>query len=258
MTSSDSLLPREHGAYAEAAFPIITGLALGRPTISAFSFGLAVTLGFLLAEPTAILMGTRGPRLKQTLAARARRRAIVLSIGLGVTGLFAMLTSPPQARVAALVPLGFVIVLGPSALAGRLKTMGGELIVAAAFATSLLPIAIASTVTWSLALTSSAVWFTTFALGTLSVHAIKASIKQESNMQWTLRATPTLAVVVMLASGALAISTNVSLLAALAFLPAAFVTLVVGLMGVHPRRLRAIGWSMVGSNLVTIALLLAV
>ena len=256
--SSKSLLPREHGAYAEAAFPIITGLALGRPTIAAFSFGLAITCGFLLSEPVAILVGTRGSRLKRMLAAEARRRVVVLAVGLGISGLFAMLAALPPARLAALVPVGFAVVLTPAAFAGRLKTLRSELLVAAAFATALLPIALASNVTWSLALTASTVWFTTFSLGTLTVHAIKASIKQQSDMQWTRRALPALAMVVILAGVALAISNAVPLLTAVAFLPASFLALVVGLLGIHPRRLRAIGWSMVASNLLTLALLLAI
>lgn len=49
MTSKRSLLPREHGAYAELLFPLLTGLALGRPRPAAVGFALAAVLFFLSA-----------------------------------------------------------------------------------------------------------------------------------------------------------------------------------------------------------------
>jgi hypothetical protein len=72
-----------------------------------------------------------------------------------------------------------------------------------------------------------------------------------------LRAAPALAGIVIVVSVGLASLTTVPLLAALAFLPTGVTTIAIGLMGVHPRRLRMIGWSMVGANVLTVVLLLA-
>ena len=67
MSKTPSLLPKEHGAYAELAFPLITGLALAVPSLSALALGGAAVLLFLLNEPVAILLGARGKRLKELI-----------------------------------------------------------------------------------------------------------------------------------------------------------------------------------------------
>ena len=60
MPKKPSLLPKEHGAYAELSFPLVTGLALGEPNLASFSLGLAAVLFFLANEPVAVLLGARG------------------------------------------------------------------------------------------------------------------------------------------------------------------------------------------------------
>ncbi len=70
VSSSNSLLPREHGAYAELAFPLATGLAAGGPTVAGVAFSLAAVVLFLAHEPAAVMLGRRGARLQLEHGAR--------------------------------------------------------------------------------------------------------------------------------------------------------------------------------------------
>jgi hypothetical protein len=70
MESQTSLLPREHGAYAQLAFPLVTGLGLATPSLPAVALALAAVAFFLANEPVAILLGTRGSGWRRSSGSR--------------------------------------------------------------------------------------------------------------------------------------------------------------------------------------------
>lgn len=86
----------------------------------------------------------------------------------------------------------------PTALLGKQKTLPGELLVVTAFATLLLPVAAASGVHPLKAGLAAAVWWLSFGLGTLEVHAIKARFKESARQQWTLVGANTLTLLLLL------------------------------------------------------------
>lgn len=147
--------------------------------------------------------------------------------------------------------------LAPLALTGRIKNLGGEILVAAALAGTLLPVAVAGGVAASYAFLAGGVWFASFLLATFTVHALKARTKAQLSPQWTTVAAPLLGVVAIAVGVLASNSPAIPRLAALALLPPALATLAVNLIGVHPRRLKRVGWSLVTANLLTAALLLA-
>src|SRR5205823_6340503 len=59
--SGIALLPKEHGAYGQLLFPLITAMAVGRPGVAAWSFAAAAVCAFLAHEPLLLLLGQRGP-----------------------------------------------------------------------------------------------------------------------------------------------------------------------------------------------------
>ena len=92
------LIPREHGAYAELGFPLLSGLLLGSPGAAAGLFVAAAILLFLANEPLVVLLGVRGKRAQQDHAAAARHGLALLG-GLGIAaGIGALWLAPPQAR----------------------------------------------------------------------------------------------------------------------------------------------------------------
>lgn len=259
MSTKPSLLPREHGAYAELAFPLITGLALATPSLATLSLGLAVVLLFLANEPVAILMGARGKRLKTQEGERASNRAAFLlggATGLGLLGIWKGGTTlwPELA-----LPLLAAILLIPMALKGKQKTLLGEFVVLTAFASLVLPLAAGSGADSGKALLAAGVWWLSFGLGTLEVHAIKARVKATARSQWTRWGSPLASGAIL--AGALAVALGYGGLPKLAgpaaaLLPPALGIFSLSLLRVHPRHLKRVGWTLVGLNSVALALLI--
>jgi len=260
MSKKPSLLPKEHGAYAELAFPLITGLALAVPSLSALALGGAAVLLFLLNEPVAILLGARGKRLKDQLGERATQRASFLlggATGLGLLGLWKGGTdiwpelAYPMAAGALLIPL---------LLRGTQKSIFGEFVVVTAFATLLLPLAAASGADPQRAALAAAVWWFSFVLGTLEVHAIKARLKEKAKNQWTRWGSPVASGLV--ATGAVLLALGQGGLPELAGRPAAALLtpavaiFALSLIRVHPKYLKRVGWTLVGANTVALVVLL--
>jgi hypothetical protein len=255
MNTTRAILPREYGAYAELAFPLLTAFLLGGVTVAGLGFTVAVLAWFLVREPLAVLNGVRGVRLEAALGGPARRAAWLLGL-LGAAGAGAgMLLAPPAARVWALVPGACAVVLAPALLRGRPKTLGAELVVAVALATMILPIGLAGRMAPARALQAAAVWAVSFVLATLAVHAIKARVKPELGARWAIWTTPVLAGAAGGTALAGAVAGQWPVAVGAAVLPS--VGLVIGALwlGTHPRRLKRVGWSLVGANLVTLGLL---
>ncbi len=249
-------MPREYGAYAELLFPLATGLALGQPGLAAISFAVAAILLFLSHEPISVLIGARGARAKEMWSTRSLRQASGLAIAGVIAGIVAVLTTTPDARMAVLVPTSCAVVLLPALISGRVKTLPGEILVATTLAGTVLPVGIAGGVAWSTAWVVAGVWFASFLLATLAVHAIKARTKEAFGARWTTIATPVLALATFGVAIPVASLGMVRPMIVFALLPTAVVTVVVSIMRVRARRLRTVGWSLVSANVVTLALLM--
>lgn len=251
-----SLLPREHGAYAQVVFPLLTALALGGITASALLLVLAVLTVFLAHEPVLVLLGSRGGRAKRETSALAGRRLAWLIMAGLPAGLVGLWLAPPAARVAASIPLALAVVLAPLILRRQEKTAAGETLVAITLSAAMIPVAAAGGATLSVAAGAAVVWASVFVLGTLTVRGIIARAKKTAQAGWSPLAGPALSASAILLASALALTEQVPALAALAVVPTAVVALVFGLLGVHPRNLRRMGWSLVASNLAVLAALI--
>ena len=78
MPSERPLVPREHGAYAEIAVPLVTALWMRPPTLAAVAWATAAVCGFFAHEPILVLLGRRGARTRQVRGRAARRLFAVL------------------------------------------------------------------------------------------------------------------------------------------------------------------------------------
>jgi hypothetical protein len=257
MTTARAILPREYGAYAELAFPLLTAYLAAGVTAAGAGFGLAVLGWFLVREPLAVLNGVRGRRLGASLGGPARRAAWVLGLAGAAGAVTGLLFAPPAARMVALVPGTCAALLAPALLRGRPKTLGAELVVAGALATMTLPVGVSGGMAAATAARAAGVWAVGFALATLAVHAIKARAKPDAGAVWTVPATPLLAAAAVLTGmvGAAAGAWSWPVGAAVA--PSALLVTAALALRTHPRRLKRVGWSLVGANLVTLVLLLA-
>ena len=259
MAKSPSLLPREHGAYAQLAFPLVTGMALELPTLSTLMLGAAAVALFLANEPAAILLGARGMRLKDQEGPRAKLRgSLLLGVG-GILGVVGLAAGWPQIWPVVLLPALASILLIPLVLMGRQKTLLGEFLVITAFTTLLLPMAAASGANPTRVALASAVWWISFALGTLEVHAIKARLNEKARNRWSRWVSP------LASSGVVAGAIFLALgqggfpemaAPAAALLPPSVAIFSLSLTRVHPKHLKRVGWSLVVANTLSLILLL--
>lgn len=251
------MLPREHGAYAQLGFPLLTAILLGGPHPAVLLLTAGIIAVFLLHEPIMILTGGRGGRAKRQEGERARKRLAILAAIALTAGLIGLWLAPAEARAAALIPAGLALLLLPLTLTRQEKTTTGELLVAMTLPSTMIPVAIGGGVAPATAVIAAAVWAVVFGLGTLTVRAIIARARKNARPSWPPALAPILSGLAIAVALALAISGAFPTIAAIAVMPTALVALVFGLLDVHPRNLRRMGWSLVASNIAVLAALIA-
>lgn len=251
------LLPREHGAYAQIVFPLLTALALGRGGAAQLYWAAAALAVFVAHEPLLILAGERGRRSHADLAGDAQKLASSLSVAALAAGILGWWYAPQSARMAIALPLILGMFLLPLIIWHREKTLLGELLVSLTFSTMLMPVALAGGVGLQASLTATVVWSVIFLLGTITVRAVIARVKKTPQSPWLVYASQGLSVAAITASIILLLMDAAPALAIVAVMPAAVVSAGCTFAGVHPRHLRTVGWSLVGSNLIALAALVA-
>ena len=249
------LLPREHGAYAELGFPLLSGLVLGSPGAVSWLFALAAILVFVAHEPLAILAGIRGRRLQQELGVAARWQVAILGVLGAAAGFAAIGLASTPVRWLALIPVAIAAGLVPVMLAKNLKTLAGEMIAAAAFSTMHLPVAAAAGVAGAALWGPPVMWFVVTVSATLAVHAIKSRVTGAT--PWILPAAAWTARAALAAAlGIWAWLPDARFVAMAACLPLAAVV-VVNRLALSPRKLKHLGWALVAANALAVALLSA-
>ncbi len=251
-----SLFPKEHGAYGQLLLPLITALALSRPTVASVLLALASLTAFGAHEPLLVLAGLRGKRPEEEDAPRARllvARLAALTAGFGLPGLA---LSPSAARLALAAPvvLGAAVVL--LVALRQEKTVLGEVTVGAALSSCGLPVALAGGAPARVALACWLTWILAFAAATLAVQVILVRARSKGGrdpgaLYALLTAALAGAAAATAAGGVLPWTVPVALA------PTALASLAVCLARVPPKRLRQLGWAMIGTTTLTMALLLA-
>lgn len=250
------LLPREHGAYAQVIFPLLTALALGDLSAPQFYWAAAAMAVFVAHEPLLIIAGERGRRSHADLGEHAQKLAGSLSLVALVAGVLGWWHAPQAARVAVFVPLGFGVFLLPLIITHHEKSLPGELLASLTFSTMLIPVALAGGVSLRAALIASAVWSTIFLLGTIMVRAVIANVKKATHSRWPVYTSISLSLAAVAVSFIMLLTDALPALVAAAILPAALMTFTCSLLGVHPRHLRIMGWSLVASNVIALVALI--
>jgi hypothetical protein len=250
-------VPKEHGAYAQALLPLITGIALGRPTVTALLLVTAVLCVFFAHEPLLVALGRRGARARQLGGAAVRRRGAWLVALALLAGASALAIGSGALRLAAAAPLLFGATYGALVVRSREKTLARDLLVACAFSSMALPVGIAAGGSAPHAATGACVWAATFGLQTLAVKGTIAAGKKRAPSATLVRVTIVLAVAFMAGALLLAAGTTRPGAASLAVLPAGAHALVLGVRPAAPRHLRRVGWSLVVVDVVVLAALCA-
>lgn len=253
------MLPKEHGAYGQLAFPLLTSLAVAGAARGSLLIVVAVVALFLAHEPLLVLLGHRGARLRTAEAQRAWLWLMVTLVVGTIGALLALDAVIPSVRWTFLVPLlpaGWVVF---AAATGREKTTLGETAAAMAFAAAALPICAAggrTAIGGAIALAFGLL----FVLATLAVRVVILRTRGGGNPNAVRRTRA--AVVAIAGAGALAafVAASDGVLA-----PAAVtatvpgVVFVIALAAFPPpaARLKKVGWTLVGVSALTSVLLIA-
>jgi hypothetical protein len=254
------MLPREHGAYGQLAFPVLTSLVVAGATASSLmAIGAMIAL-FLAHEPILVLLGYRGRRVLEAELTRAGW-ALVAALGVGTAlGVLALDAAPPAARWAFAVPIPPVAALVYLACTGREKTSVGESVASIAFASAAIPLcAVAGSPATGVAIALAfAVLFVAF---TLAVRVIVLRTRGGGNGRAVGRTRGAMFATVLIGGSVMALVSSSGWLpwgAAAAAVPGIVFGGALALFPPHPTRLRRVGWTLIGVSALTSVLLMAV
>jgi len=250
-----SLAPREHGAYGQMCVPLVAGLLLGRPSLSALGFAIGAMALFFAHEPLLVALGQRGARARREDGPRALRRFGWLSAAALVFGGAGFVLAENAARLAGLGPMVPFAVVVALVFREQEKTPLGEVLAAAALSGAGFPVAVAGGVDLARAATAWGVWTAAFMMSTLAVHAVLARSKRLG--LGMLAASVGTSVFLLGSSLALAARGALPWAAPLSLAPFFLLALAVSVFPVHTRHLRRVGFGLVGASVATLVLLVA-
>ena len=257
MATERRMIPREHGAYAELLFPIVTVFLGGRPTTATWLLAVGAIAAFLANEPLLVLVGQRGTRMKREESERAKRALLVFTLVALGAGLAGLLLAPRAAQMSVVLPLLLGGTLVMLAIQGLERSVFGEGLAATALSSVAVPLGLSAGLDLTSALSVALIWAVTALLGTAVVRLTLARTKAKTDAEkravaakrWTL-------IVVCLAVIAVGVAapfgSRVGLWVLAAAVPVALTVLVMAALQPTARRLRLLGWSLVAANLLSL------
>ncbi|MBW2161037.1 MAG: YwiC-like family protein [Deltaproteobacteria bacterium] len=260
-TAQRKMIPREHGAYAELLFPIVTVFLGGSPTTSTWLLAVGAIACFLANEPAneplLVLVGQRGNRTKREESDRAKRALLLfflVAIGAGVAGLLLATTA---VQYAVSVPLLLGAGLMMLAVQGLERSMLGEGLAAATLSSIAIPLGLSAGLGLRATLAVVLIWLVTSLLGTAEVRLTIARTKAKTDEEFARvrfkRALLVLVCLAIIAVGVIApYGSRVGLWILAAAVPVALVVLAMAALRPTARRLRLMGWSLVAANLCSL------
>lgn len=247
------LLPREHGAYGQLLFPLLSALLIGRPAPGAYLLGAAAVAAFLAHESLLVVLGQRGARALRDQGGDARRSVALFGGFCAVTGAVSLFVLPRPALIVLFLPALLVLLVGAAVAMHRERTTIGEMLAAVALASVSLPVALAGHATRTDALTLFVVFSAVFVTATIAVRALIGRVTNAGGPPPVVAGGLTLLVVVGLVVAAF--TGTLAPVAPYAALPVCAVALGLTTSPPNPRHLRTIGWTLVGATLLTTLLL---
>lgn len=252
--STRTLVPREHGAYGQLAMPLLTALAIGRPGAASIALTASIVLAFVAHEPLLVALGQRGRRALEADGPRARRLLAALGGLAAMSGALGVALAPPGARWALLLPAALSLAVGWLVARRLEKTTGGEMLVAATLSSCALAVALAGGAPLVRAAACCLTWILAFVAATLAVHVVLARARSKGRRD-PGRAYAAIAATLLAGAFAAVPLAGLPAAAPLALAPSALLSAAVCLSRFSPKRLRELGWAMVGSGALTMALL---
>lgn len=235
----------------------MSALALGHLRGAAIALVVAAIALFIAHEPLIVLRGERGKRRLDAERTRAQwQLGAWLVIGLtAAAAAFAMNDGTALWR-AAVLPAVLGVVSAGFLLRGDEKTTGGEVFVAMALAAAALPVAVANGVSFRSAGLVALAWGAVSSLHVLAVRGILARGRSSGSARFAAVAT-SLALMVGVATTWAVVRGVLPAMALAAIGPAVIVTCAFFAWPPPLRKLKTVGWTLIGSSAMTLVVLLA-
>jgi hypothetical protein len=247
---SRSLMPREHGAYALLGAPLVAALLSANPRVASILFGGAAIAFFLTREPAMIALGLRGTKVRREEGWRARRRlGMLLTVGILLGGV-AVFLATNRVRMSVGGPSVLAGLLGVMMVRGEDKTLGGELLAAAALPSVVFPLLMASDVPMPIAFQSWLTWVMGFGCTTVAVRAVTAPKEERAEVR--RRSLAWLLGITVLGLVGLPFGATLGFIPAL---PLVISGWAIVMARPQPANLPKVGWALGGAALATGALL---
>lgn len=256
-----SLLPKEHGAYGQMALPLLTSLAVtGLRPLPAW-LCLIVIAGFLLHEPSLVVMGLRGPRARWQVSRFAWLYiGVVAAMGV-IAGLVVLVSMPRSALWTLLVPVMFAVALFAAAFRGREKTATAQVSAALAFSAVALPICASVGIPLRVGVLLSAAFAVQFGLTTLAVRVVVLRVRGGGDERATRRTRVLvygIAAVTLMAVMAGVFARRVPGWVLLPFVPGIAAAVITAAWPPPATRLKRLGWTLAATSVVTAIALVAI
>jgi hypothetical protein len=259
MTSDPiSLVPREHGAYGQLAFPLITSFLVAGVSTVSLLIAASVVAGFLAHEPLLVLIGRRGARAQRHQRRQAITALVVEGTVAAAAGVSALVLAPPTVRWSLLLPLVPAVCLAIAIVIEHEKRAFGEVAAALTFSSLAAPLCLAAGASLRAALGVAIAFAAIFVTATLAVRVVILRVRGGGNPR--AERTTRVAVWVVSATSLVALTWA----SAHALTPwATVIAAAPGLIGAvwlstrppSPAYLRTVGWTLVGTSGAAAAIL---
>ena len=254
------LLPKEHGAYGQIAFPLVTVFAVAGLSPAGVLLSGAVIAGFLAHEPAAILLGLRGPRARREQSSAAGRWLIACLAAGCVAAVSGAIVIDPAVRWSLAVPVFPAVFLCGAMPAHREKSWYAETAAAFAFAGAAVPVALAAGATAGTALAVAIPFALLFTTTTLAVRVVILRVRGGGDplaTASTRRATFAVAAAASVLLGVLTTTGRLEPPVLAASIPGLVAAVLVAARPPAPARLRTLGWILVAVSVFTAVIVVA-
>lgn len=239
-------LPREHGAYGQLGFPLLSAWLAGHADGTAAALTIIFLAGFWLHEPWLLWLGRRGARARRQ--AGARTGWLISGFSAIVLGgwVWIWYGSNPGLRMALELPAGLGLAVLGLALGGYERRLWGEVLATVALVSCSLPVALAAGVSAAPALRMALLWACVLVSAVFAVRGLISRAKYHDPK-------PAMASVLLPCGAGLAglLAARHGWMDGRSLLPVLILNLFIFMNPPSPRHLRRVGWAYLGVSFLT-------